>query len=354
VTRVLLSTDAVGGAWQYSLELARGLRGITVDLAVLGPPPSAAQAAEARSIPGLELHGHEGRLEWMDDPWADVDDAGRWLVDLAQRQRADLVHLGGYSHAAAGFRVPTLVVAHSCVLSWWRAVHGTDAPPSYDTYRARVAAGLAAATTVVAPTAAMRAALRRHHPISDIVVIHNGFDRAPLMAPKTTCVLSAGRLWDHAKNMARLGRVARRLPWPVRLAGPLTADAGAATCLGTLAPAEMAAEYARAAIYAAPALYEPFGLAILEAAAAGCALVLGDIPSLRELWTGAALFVDPNDEEALCRVLLALIEAESLRQQLGAAAAAHARRYDSARMCDAYRRLYAGMGGAWEEPRCAS
>ena len=33
-----------------------------------------------------------------------------------------------------------------------------------------------------------------------------------------------------------------------------------------------------------PARYEPFGLSILEAALSGCALVLGDLPSLRELW----------------------------------------------------------------------
>ena len=47
--------------------------------------------------------------------------------------------------------------------------------------------------------------------------------------------------------------------------------------LGVLAPAELRRKLERAAIFAAPALYEPFGLGILEAAAAGCALVLGDI-----------------------------------------------------------------------------
>ena len=54
-----------------------------------------------------------------------------------------------------------------------------------------------------------------------------------------------------------------------------------------------------AAIYALPARYEPFRLEVLEAAAPGCALVLGDIASLRELWDGAALFVAPDDDRAL-------------------------------------------------------
>ena len=57
--------------------------------------------------------------------------------------------------------------------------------------------------------------------------------------------------------------------------------------------------YARASIYALPARYEPFGLSALEAALSGCALVLGDIPSLREVWGDAALFVAPDDTDAL-------------------------------------------------------
>ena len=45
---VLMTTDAVGGVWTYSLTLARalGARGVGVTLAVVGPEPSAAQVAE--------------------------------------------------------------------------------------------------------------------------------------------------------------------------------------------------------------------------------------------------------------------------------------------------------------------
>jgi glycogen synthase len=56
--------------------------------------------------------------------------------------------------------------------------------------------------------------------------------------------------------------------------------------------------YARASIYALPARYEPFGLSALEAALSGCALILGDIPSLREVWLEAAPYVSPDDESA--------------------------------------------------------
>ena len=57
--------------------------------------------------------------------------------------------------------------------------------------------------------------------------------------------------------------------------------------LGSLSPRALAAWLARAAIYCLPARYEPFGLSVLEAALSGCALVLGDIPSLREIWDDA-------------------------------------------------------------------
>jgi glycosyltransferase involved in cell wall biosynthesis len=77
--------------------------------------------------------------------------------------------------------------------------------------------------------------------------------------------------------------------------------------LGALPPAEINLWHAQAAIFVAPSRYEPFGLAALEASLAGCALVLGDIPTLRELWTGAALFVPPDDREQLTHVLGLLI-----------------------------------------------
>ena len=102
IEHVLMTADAVGGVWNYSIELARGLanHGVRTTLATMGPPPTAAQREEARSISGLELHTSEYRLEWMPDAWRDVDEAGRWLLALAERARPDVVHLNSYSHAS--------------------------------------------------------------------------------------------------------------------------------------------------------------------------------------------------------------------------------------------------------------
>jgi glycosyltransferase involved in cell wall biosynthesis len=98
--------------------------------------------------------------------------------------------------------------------------------------------------------------------------------------------------------------------------------------------------FARAAIFAGPARYEPFGLAALEAGRAGCALVLGDIASLREVWGDAAAYAAPDDPEELGHVLIQLIRDERVRARLAAAARQRARVYTPERMVDAYLDAY--------------
>jgi glycosyltransferase involved in cell wall biosynthesis len=110
-----------------------------------------------------------------------------------------------------------------------------------------------------------------------------------------------------------------------------------------LSPAEMAVRLGRAAIFAAPARYEPFGLGILEAAASGCALVLGDIASLRENWQGAAVFVAPDDRAAWRVALRDLIEDESGRELRAAAAQQRARGFSREAMAARYAALYRVM-----------
>jgi len=97
---------------------------------------------------------------------------------------------------------------------------------------------------------------------------------------------------------------------------------------------------ARAAVFVAPALYEPFGLGILEAATARCALILSDIASLRELWAGSAVYIDPRDARALAVALRRVCEDDALRAKLQSAAARRAGRYRLSAMVDAYGKVY--------------
>src|SRR5690606_11111160 len=114
---VLMTADTVGGVWQYAMEMSRSLseRGIGVTLATMGVPPSAEQRAQAAQIGGLDLVESRFKLEWMEQPWNDVDAAGEWLLQIASDRKPDLVHLNGYAHGALEWNAPIVVVAHSCV-----------------------------------------------------------------------------------------------------------------------------------------------------------------------------------------------------------------------------------------------
>ncbi len=110
--------------------------------------------------------------------------------------------------------------------------------------------------------------------------------------------------------------------------------------LGQLDSAALARRLAARPVFVSAACFEPFGLAVLEAAAAGCALVLADIPVFRELWGDVALFVPPRDADAYRTAIERLIGDLPLRRMLGDAAADLARRYTPVRMADAMLPLY--------------
>jgi glycogen(starch) synthase len=344
-----MTADTVGGVWTYALELAAAFapHGIGVALATMGSPLSPAQRSEAAGVANLEIFESSYKLEWMDDPWRDVAAAGEWLLALAARVRPGIVHLNGYAHAALPWPAPVLVVAHSCVCSWWQAVKGEPAPPAWDEYRRRVARGISSADLIVAPSQAMLDALRLHYPgaAGPARVIPNGRDAARFVPrAKAQFILAAGRLWDEAKNIAALDRVAPRLRAPVFVAGEQRGLFTAVRALGRLSQCELARHFGRAAIYALPARYEPFGLSVLEAALAGCALVLGDIPSLRENWDGAALFVPPGDLDALEAALNRLLSRREEREKLAARARGRALGFTPERMAAAYLSAYAAAG----------
>jgi glycogen synthase len=348
--KVLMTADAVGGVWTYALDLARALRphGVATSLATMGPPPDASQKRAAAEVPDLQLHESTYKLEWMDEPWDSVRKAGEWLLWLESQVRPDVVHLNGYVHASLPWRAPVMSVAHSCVLSWWEAVKGEPAPRSWSQYRTHVAQGLHAASLVAAPTGAMLNATSRHYGISGGVVVPNARDSQRFRRqPKEPYVLAAGRLWDEAKNVMTLAKTASCVPWPVVVAGdfrhPERGDGEippGIRLLGKLSPSHLSQWLSRAAIYALPARYEPFGLSILEAGLSGCALVLGDIPSLREVWGDAALYVPPNDHEALATALRVLIEAPDKREEFSERALDRARHYNFDRMASGYLGAY--------------
>jgi glycosyltransferase involved in cell wall biosynthesis len=346
-----MTTDTVGGVWTFTIELARALqaRDIEVWLAALGGLPTPGQRREAGAIPGLRLFKSRYKLEWMDDPWNDVTASGEWLLKLAGQCRPDVIHLNSFGHGVLPWQAPVVLTAHSCVASWWQAAKGEQAPREWDRYRQETVRSLKAAHAVTTPSHAMAAALQQHHGVrqESIRVIPNARCRSLFrIGPKREAIFAAGRLWDEGKNISQLAGVARDLPWPVYLGGAASSPNGHGRklegCyrLGLLSQPQMAQWYAQASIYVLPARYEPFGLSALEAALSGCALVLGDIPSLREVWGDAAIFVAPDDSRDLKDALYHLTCHSADRQQLADRALARAQAFTPPRMASAYLDVY--------------
>ena len=160
-------------------------------------------------------------------------------------------------------------------------------------------------------------------------------------------MLTSGRLWDAGKDLATLDRAAARVGGRVEAAGALVgpnaerADCRSVLALGSLDRAHLDDRLARASVFCSMALYEPFGLGVLEAAQASCALVLSDIPTFRELWDGAAVFVEPRDDQALAAVLSDLLSDPERAARLGALAARRASRFSAQAMVENTLAVYA-------------
>jgi len=350
IHRILMTADTIGGVWTYALELAQALQEYRVEvvLATMGDSLNEAQRSAAERIDNVTLCESNFKLEWMDQPWKDVSAAGEWLLDLETVCRPDVIHLNGYCHGNLRWKSPTLIAGHSCIYSWFAAVKGMAAPSGWRRYAEEVRAGLQKADLVTAPTQAMLSALSRNYgPFRTCKPIPYGRKAEDFQASaKEPFVFSAGRLWDEAKNVSALERAASRLAWPVYIAGAdeqpnnTRIQGGNPRWLGQLAPQHLAGWLGRASIYALPARYEPFGLSALEAGLAGCALVLGDIPSLREVWKDAAYYVPPDDDSALVDTLKELIGNESRRRRASERARIRALEFTPRRMAREYFTVY--------------
>jgi hypothetical protein len=340
IRHVLMTANAVEGDWPYALTLAAALavRGVRTSMAVFtaGLPPS--MRAEAWAVPGLQIF--EGR---------DTRNAVDWLLSLARVLRPDVVHLDRAGFGALGWPVPAIVVVHRCPCVWWEAVRGQAAPRK--SHREEARHGLIGAARVVATSKAMLEALERHHgPLPTGRVVPDARPPSPVRGlEKEPWVLASGSAGDEAMNVGVLETAARTVP--IRVAGDPVDPSGAEPgrgglqLVGRLGPESMRLAMARAAVYAQPALFDAFGLTALDAALQGCALVLSDLPSFREMWDGAAIFVPPRDGEAWAEELRQLLEDVPRRRRLAEAARARAGDFRPERQAEEMLRIYEGARG---------
>lgn len=349
---LLMTADAVGGVWQYAVDLTQELsrRGVRVSLTVFGPAPTAEQlAVVAESVeiiqPGLSL-------DWLADEPEKVAAAGEYLASLAGSLGADVVQVNSPAlNASADFPVPVLAVQHSCLQSWWTAVRSSTLPADFRWRHELTRRGLRRADVVVAPSRAFAAETESVHGLDHVFCVHNGRQSREVepLQQQEDALFTAGRLWDDGKNLTTLDDAAEDIPVPVVAAGHLEGPHGDRRnfpnldCCGYLTEAQVAARLARRPIFASAALYEPFGLAVLEAAQAGCPLLLSSIPTFRELWEGAAVLVDPTDAKGFAHEANALLADRDRRARLGRAAAARAKAYKPEKMAEGMLELYLSL-----------
>ncbi len=171
-------------------------------------------------------------------------------------------------------------------------------------------------------------------------------------------VVAMMRAGDKLASYSLLGDALRRLadrPWILLVAGDGPARREVTTALdfvdrvrflGRLEPEDVDRLNAAADIGAWPAINEAFGMAVLEAQAAGLPLVVGDRAGIRQIVDAGktALVVPEGDVVAFATALASLLAEPARRAEMSDAAAARVRREHG--LAAAARRLDAAVTGA--------
>lgn len=188
--------------------------------------------------------------------------------------------------------------------------------------------------------------------------------------PRPGFVLAVGTL-EPRKNLPRLVDAYRSLATELQARHPLvvvgalgwrtgeTLDALRALgdrciMLGYVSDAALAELYRRCAVFCYPSLGEGFGLPVLEAMAAGAAVLTSNVSSLPEVGGDAVEYADPRELGSIAEGLRQLLLDDARRAQLSAAARLRAAEFSWAGFAQiALRTLDGARAGAPEMARSA-
>lgn len=349
--KILMTADTLGGVWTYAVDLCRALQeyNVEIHMVTMGALLNKDQSMQIEGLKNFYLYESNHKLEWMQDPWEDVEIAGEWIESIYWKVNPDILHFNNFGQVARDWDCPVVTVYHSCVQTWWLKVKGENTPAEWEKYNINLEKAIAASDLIIAPSVGMlEMAEGVLGKFNRSKIIYNGRDLpvAHKINNKEPYILSAGRIWDEAKNIKLLSGIACNLSWPVCIAGNNENPNGEVyepenvRFLGQLSQPEMEETMQKAAIFAMPTKYEPFGLAVLEAAKAGCALALSDIETFREIWGDAAVYYDPFNPDEAQKVIQSLIENESYRNEMAAKAAIRAKDFGIQAMASQYMEAY--------------
>lgn len=241
----------------------------------------------------------------------------------------------------------TFLEPETVAISQWRATHGR---PNISYFpgairSARLRGDRSALRLAASATLAAGYANRPDVPIHG--VLYPGVDRSIELQSYEVREIArravfVGRL-ESNKGIAMLLDLARdldarQIDLEMRLIGdgPLRADAQRAAarlisvrivCTGALSADAVRAELAAADVFLFPSHYESFGIAVLEALAAGVPVVCSELPALREVAGEAARFVPVFDARHWVAAVTQLIGDRAARQDLSNRGRARARKF---------------------------
>jgi glycosyltransferase involved in cell wall biosynthesis len=349
--KVIMTADTVGGVWTYCVELCGALKEYDVQfhLVTMGAKMQQWQRDEIQALKNVEVYETEFKLEWMQDPWEDVEKSGSFLLELEDKVQPDLIHLNSFSYGSLPFKSKKVIVAHSDVFSWWKQVLNDEPSSDWQKYFQAVKVGLKQCDLIVTPSNTMATYIKElYYPRIKSTTIYNSrsidlFHKRK----KQPYIFAMGRIWDEGKNIKLLIEAASRIKYQIRIAGDnkfetdsLEITGSNITFLGKLSSTEIAKELSEASIYVLPAKYEPFGLSALEAALSGCALVLGDIDSLREIWQDNAVYLNTNDADELATIINKLLDDQVQLSAYASWAEKQSQHFSTDKMATGYLNIY--------------
>lgn len=342
------SLTVPGGVQGQVLGLARSLRLLGEDVRVLaptdGPPPDAGVTALGRSVP-LATNGSVA-------PIAPDPSCALRTIRALRDEDFDVVHL--HEPLVPGPTVTTLLFADAPKVGTF---HRAGASTAYDLLKpvTRRMAGRLAARCAVSDDAR---SLAFDAVGGDIEVLFNGIevDRYAKAVPVSTdapTILFLGR-HEPRKGLDVLLEAMGRLGPEVRLwvgsDGPQTSELrarhggdGRIEWLGRVDDHDKARYLAGADVFCAPSLMgESFGVVLLEAMAAGTAIVATDLPGYRNVARPGehAELVPPGDAAALAGALTRVIGDGRLRAELVEAGRSRAEEFSMLRLAERYQAIY--------------
>jgi glycosyltransferase involved in cell wall biosynthesis len=288
-------------------------------------------------------------------PWADpaLDERFRWrrirapdpawsLVDAAAARGVDAVLATNSYLLAAAAPARAVATVHDLV-AFDRELR---LPAGSAAERLTLPLAVRRRQTLLCVSEATRAALEERFPRAAPlahVVPHGVEARFFADAAEQPYILMTGTL-EPRKNIVRALEAAAGLPaelrerFELRLAGPrgwgtdaidaaLARYGSSARHLGLVPDAELPALYAGATLFLYPSLREGFGLPVLEAMAAGTAVVTSSGSSLPEVGGDAVRYVDPYDVASIRAGIEELLKDDALRARLAAAGRERARSF---------------------------